>query len=152
MQRKILTAAAALVATFGITAQALGEATPEDAYDYREAIMTAMRGHIGAASMIVRGLIDNNGQLLAHAEALANGAAEIGSLFPEGSNTADSEALPAIWEQPEKFAEAVARAEDATMAFEEAVAGGDPEAIGAAFREVGMACRGCHDDFRKSDE
>jgi cytochrome c556 len=41
---------------------------------------------------------------------------------------------------------------NATAAFEAAAADGSPEEIGAAFREVGMSCRGCHDDFRQSDD
>ena len=28
---------------------------------------------------------------------------------------------------------------------------GDSEAIGAAFRNVGMSCRGCHDNYRVQD-
>ena len=114
--------------------------------------MTTLRGHIGAASMIARGLVDNNGQLLAHAEGLSNGAAELKNIFPEGSAVDDSEALPAIWGEPEKFAEAIDAIVAATAEFEDAAAGGDPAAIGAAFRNVGMSCRGCHDNFRKSDD
>ena len=151
MQRKgtgiLVGMAVALVAAM----PAVADTTPEDAKDYRAAIMTAFRGHIGASSMIVRGLVENNGQLLSHAEGLANGAAELSNLFPEGSAVGDSEALPAIWEQPDEFAEAIDAMVEATAAFEEAAADGDQEAIGAAFRQVGMSCRGCHDNFRKSD-
>lgn len=148
---------ACLVTTFvaGIVvlSTALADPTPEDAKDYRTSVMTSLRGHVGAASMHVRGLIeDHDGFLAKHAEGLANGAAELKHLFPEGSNVADSEALPAIWEQPEQFAEAVAKAEEATAAFQAAVATGDRAAIGTAFRDVGNACRGCHDQFRVDND
>lgn len=121
---------------------------PEDAKDYRTSVMTSLRGHIGAASMLVRDLVEDNGFLAAHADGLANGAAELKYLFPAGSAVDESEALPVIWEQPEEFQEAVDTAVTATTAFKEAVAGGDKAAIGAAFRDVGAACRGCHDRFR----
>ena len=130
---------------------ALADTTPEDAKDYRAAVMTAFRGHIGAASMVVRGLVDNDGQLVGHAEAMSSLAAELENVFPEGSDVGESEALPAIWSNPDAFAAAVQATVDATAAFEEAAASGDAAAIGQAMRGVGMACRGCHDDFRKSD-
>ena len=121
----------------------------EDAYKYRESVMSALRHHIGAASMIVRGIIPDDGHLLYHAEALAGGAKEIHRVFQAGSAIEDSEALPVIWEQPEKFQEAIERAEAATAAFRDAVAdGADSGAVSAAFRNMGMSCRGCHDDFR----
>jgi cytochrome c556 len=151
MQTK--TSAALIVSlAFSASLVAVADTAPEDAKDYRTSVMTTLRGHIGAASMHVRGMVEDNGFLAAHAEGLANGAAELKHLFPAGSNVDDSEALPVIWEQPEEFQKAIANAEKATVAFREAVAGGDKAAIGAAFREVGAACRGCHDRFRLETE
>lgn len=147
MQRRIKGALIA-IATLGLAVQVAAETTPEDAKGYRVSVMTALRGHIGATSMTVRGLVDNHGQLASHADGMANAAAELKYLFAEGSDVDESEALPSIWEEPEKFAAAIKKAEEATAAFQEAVAGGDSETIGKAFRDVGMACRGCHDDFR----
>lgn len=152
MQRRITGAVITIAAVLGVSAQVAAETTPEDAKDYRAAVMTSLRGHIGAASMTVRGLVDDHGQLLGHAEGLANAAAELKHLFPAGSNVGESEALPVIWSEPEKFAEAIQATVDATAAFEDAVASDDKEAIAAAFRNVGMSCRGCHDNFRKSDD
>lgn len=140
------------VTGLAVLSTALADPTPEDAKDYRTSVMTSLRGHVGAASMHVRGLINHDGFLAKHAEGLANGAAELKHIFPEGSNVGDSEALPAIWERPDEFAEAISEAEEATAAFQEAVATGDRAAIGAAFRDVGAACRGCHDRFRVDDD
>lgn len=127
---------------------AVADTTPEDAKAYRTSIMTTLRGHVSAASMHVRELVDDNGFLKAHAEGLANGARELRFIFPAGSDVDDSEALPLIWEKPEEFQEAIGNAEKATKAFSEAVSGGNRVAIAAAFRDVGAACRGCHDRFR----
>jgi cytochrome c556 len=135
-------------ASFAVSLVATADGTPEDAKDYRTSVMTSLGGHVGAASMHVRGLVEDNGFLAAHAEGLANGAAELKHLFPAGSDVDDSEALPIIWEQPEEFQKAIDTAEKATAAFRDAVAGGDKAAIGTAFRDVGAACRGCHDRFR----
>lgn len=127
---------------------AVADTTPEDAKAYRASVMTTLRGHVSAASMHVRELVDDNGFLKAHADGLANGAKELKYIFPAGSDVDDSEALPIIWEQPEEFQKAIGNAEKATEAFSEAVSGGDRAAIAAAFRDVGAACRGCHDQFR----
>lgn len=152
MQRKITGMIVGVVVALGASYPVIADTTPEDAKDYRAAIMTTFRGHIGAASMIARGLVDDNGQMLAHAQGLANGAQELKNIFPEGSDVDGSESLPAIWSEPDKFAEAIDAMVTSTAALEEAVEGGDRAAIGAAFRNVGMSCRGCHDNFRKSDD
>lgn len=153
MQKKNAVLVTALVAGFSVLPAAVADPTPEDAKDYRTSVMTSLRGHIGAASMHVRDLVDDeNGFLDKHAEGLANGAAELKYIFPAGSNVGDSEALSLIWEEPDEFAEAIATAQEATAAFQEAVASGDRAVIGAAFRDVGAACRGCHDRFRVDDD
>lgn len=152
MHRKTRAMLAAIVATSLLSMQAIADTTPEDAADYRKAVMTALRGHIGAASMIVRGLVEDDGHLVSHAQGLADGARELGRVFQEGSNVGESEALPVIWEEPEAFAQAVAKTEEATAAFLAAAESGDTEAIGAAFRNVGMSCRGCHDKYRVADD
>lgn len=148
MQLRTTGALIGIVATLGLSVQVAAETSAEDAKKYRVSIMTALKGHIGAASMTVRGLVDNNGQLAGHAAGLVSGTAELHNIFQEGSAVDDSEALPAIWEQAEKFAAAIKKTQEATVAFQEAVAGGDGDAIGAAFRNMGKSCGGCHDDFR----
>jgi cytochrome c556 len=151
MTLKLKGAVLALAVTAVVSAPVLADTTPEDALDYRKAVMTALRGHIGAASMIARGLVDDDGHLVGHARGLADGAKEMERIFQEGSNVGESEALPLIWEEPEAFAEAVSKMQEATAAFVAAAESGDSEAIGAAFRNVGMSCRGCHDNYRVQD-
>ena len=148
MTRKLISILTAVAVTLGISIHATADTTPEDAADYRIAIMTTLRGHIGAASMTVRGLVDDKGQLVNHAQGVANSTMELGNIFPEGSNVGESEALPVIWEEPEEFRAAIVKVQDASLEFVEAVANDDAEAISGAFRNLGMACRGCHDRFR----
>ena len=49
MHRKLTAAIAALTVTAALSYQALAQTTPEDALDYRKAVMTSLRGHIGAS-------------------------------------------------------------------------------------------------------
>jgi cytochrome c556 len=148
MLKRLTTLTILVPASFSASLIAMADTAPEDAKDYRTSVMTTLRGHVGAASMHVRGLVEDNGFLATHAQGLVDGATELKYLFPAGSDVDESEALPVIWEQPEEFQKAIENAVDATAAFSEAVAGGDKAAIGTAFREVGAACRGCHDRFR----
>lgn len=149
MMREATRAVLTTVFLCGFFATASAAPTAEYAFDYRKAVMTTLKGHLLAASMIVRGLVDDDGYLVDHATGLANSAAEIHRVFQEGSDVGETEALPAIWEQPDKFKAALQKAADATSNFQRVVASGsDKAAIGAAFRDVGMSCRGCHDDFR----
>ena len=147
MQRKIISLLTSVIVVIGFSFPAIADTIAEDAADYRTAVMTSLRGHIGAASMIVRGLV-TDGDIVGHANGLANGAKELHNLFAAGSNVGESEALPVIWEKPEEFAAAIAKAQEATAAFVVVAESGDTEALGGAFRNVGMACRGCHDNFR----
>jgi len=151
MLRRVISGfTAAVIGSLAVTT--LAETTAEDAYDYRESVMSSLGGHIGAASKIVRGLVEDDGYLLDHAQALAAGVAEARRLFPAGSAVGDSEALPAIWENPDDFAAALDQAEEAAEQFRVAVAtDAGAEAVGEAFRNLGGACKGCHDDFRKDD-
>jgi cytochrome c556 len=154
MRQRIICALAALIAMLGISIAAIADTTSQDAADYRLAVMTSLKGHMVAASMIVRGLVEDNGYLAKHAQGMANSVGEIHRVFEEGSNIGESKALPAVWESAEKFSAAIAKAEEASAAFADVAAGGggEAEAIGGAFRNVGMSCRGCHDDFRLSDD
>ena len=148
MQQKLVCATAALITALGISLAAVGETTSEDAHDYRIAVMTSLRGHMVAASMIVRGLVEDDGYLVKHAQGLENSLAEVHRVFPAGSAVGESNSLPSVWDDPEKFAAAIAKAEEASAAFTKAAGTGDRAAIGGAFRNVGMSCRGCHETDR----
>jgi len=148
MYRKLISILTAVAVTLGISFHAAADTTPEDAADYRTAIMTTLRGHLVAASMTMRGLVDDNGQIVNHARGIANSTMELGNIFQEGSNVGESEALPVIWEEPEDFAAAITKVQEAAAAFVVAADSGDATAIGGAFRNLGGSCRGCHDRFR----
>jgi cytochrome c556 len=152
MRHKILSATVALTFVLGLSVQVIAETTDENAFKYRQSIMTAMKGHAGALAMQARGLAGDPSQVAKHANAMADLGSELHLVFAEGSMTEDSEALAAIWEKPEEFAAAVTAAEEATAALGAAADSGDMKVIGAAFRDVGKSCKGCHDDFRVSHE
>jgi cytochrome c556 len=86
-------------------------------------------------------------EALAKLETNAEGGADIDALWPEGSDTGDTKAASAIWEnfdafkaESEKYAQAVAAAV--------AAAPQDLAAFQAAFGPVGASCGSCHENYR----
>lgn len=123
----------------------------EGAFKYRQSVMKALAGHMGAAAGIIKGQVDLKDQLAGHADAIAALGKMTHNIFPKGSDVADTAALPAIWEKPDDFAKAVAAFETASAAFAGVAGGGDMQAIAAAFGAVGKSCGGCHQSYRKKN-
>ncbi|MDH3531606.1 MAG: cytochrome c [Gammaproteobacteria bacterium] len=140
---------ALILGSFGI---AVADTSPEDAAKYRQSLMKALSGHNGMLSLTVRGKAGNPDNVVSHADALATLSAEVAAAFEGGGTFEDSEALAAIWEQPEAFAQAVADFDAAVAALGDVADSGDMQAIDGAHREVGKACKGCHEDFRQKDD
>ena len=79
-----------------------------------------------------------------------NVSAEFGGLFPEGSDTGDTEAAPAIWEDREGFEQALQAWVDATAAALDAAPATLDDAkpvLGPVFNK----CKNCHDTYRIED-
>lgn len=125
---------------------------PENYIKYRQAMMTAIGGHNGAATQIMRGKVDPEGDLVIHANALAALSSNIPRLFPEGSDFGETKAKDEIWSQWDKFEQAANDAKMATAAFSEAVSSGDADRIAKTFKDVGDSCKGCHKEFRQKDD
>ncbi len=84
---------------------------------------------------------------------LAEHAKQIPTLTPEGSNDHPSEALPAIWNDWDRYvAEADALAEEGAKLVTIAENGAELDETRAQFIKVSKTCGTCHDDFRKPKE
>ena len=115
--------------------------------DYRHHTMEAIGGHMQALADILRGKVPHENHLSVHAAALASLAEITPTLFPPGSGDGETEALPAIWENPEDFAERLDAFSEAANGLRAAAeTGGD---VGAATQKLGQACKGCHDSYRQ---
>ena len=138
--------AAALV---GLAASSPAGADSTGEIKYRQGVMKAVAGHMGAIAGIVKGEVDYTAHLSAHADAVADIGKSVGDLFPDGSDQGDTKALPAIWEKPDQFGKAVDAFQTASMNLAEAAGSGDLNAVGAALGAIGKTCGGCHDAFRQ---
>lgn len=149
--------AVATIALFGLllglsrlaTAQ---DMDPDAVIKFRQGVMKAQGGHMGAMAQIVRGKVDYPGRLLVHARALNSIAQNVDTLFPEDSDFGETDAKEEIWSNWDKFKEAAEHLSDETGAFEKAVESKDEKAIGKGFKKLGEACKACHKKFRREHE
>jgi cytochrome c556 len=149
-----LRALAALVActAVGIPALAPAATAPADAIKYRKAVMSAMSAHVGAFMLVNFGKVEHQDHLKAHATALADLGAQARVLFPAGTEAGDTDALPVIWKEQERFNKLVSDLQASTAKLRDAVAANDKAGTMAAFKAVGESCKGCHDRYRKADD
>lgn len=151
MRRTRLTALLTL-ATLAFAGNSIAATAPADAIKYRKAVMSAMAAHTSAFSLINFGRVEHQDHLLAHVDALAALGTQLKVLFPAGTGTGDTDALPLIWQEQEKFDQLVTASGKATAELRTAVAAGDKAATMKAFKAVGESCKGCHDRYRKEDD
>ena len=73
--------------------------------------------------------------------------------FPEGSDIAPSEALPAIWQDKAAFEDAISAYRDAISALYFAAqahdSDGDSDAVRSAIKRLGGTCKSCHSTYRQ---
>lgn len=87
-----------------------------------------------------------------NATTLAGLSGQVAGWFPAGTGPEsgiDTEAKPAIWEQPAAFSTAAGNFDTAVKALNAAATGGDIATIRTASAAVGPTCKGCHDKFRE---
>lgn len=70
------------------------------------------------------------------------------AMFPAGSGTGDTRALPTIWSDRAGFEQAATNMVTQLGALRSAAASGDVAATTAAFNQTGAACGACHRPYR----
>lgn len=89
-----------------------------------------------------------------NAATLAGLAPQVKDWFPAGSGPQDgvkTEALAAVWQQPDEFGKAATRLTEASATLNAAAQAGDLAAVRGAATPLGAACKDCHDRFREKD-
>lgn len=86
------------------------------------------------------------------ANIIAQNAHRMPSLFPKGSTDPKSKALPAIWENWDKFVQLAKDLETSAQSLSMAAASEDDENLQEKAKKVFANCKSCHDQFRKQDK
>ncbi|GAA0694270.1 cytochrome c [Marinobacterium maritimum] len=122
---------------------------PEDAINYRQGTFSAMAWHFGTMGAMVKGKADYDAEDFSRrAEIVAQLSKLPMEGFVPGSYEGDTDALPAIEEDWDKFEGGMNMLVERTAALAEAAQSGDMAQIKPAFGEVGKTCKGCHDNFK----
>ncbi len=125
-------------------------ADAEKDIDYRKATFSIVGGHMKSMGTILKGRM-HQGDLKFHANGIRAMSAIVPKVFPEGSGDGKTAALPAIWEEPAEFKTALDNFVAAANGMADAADSGEMTAIGPAIQKLGGTCKGCHDNFKKSD-
>ena len=74
--------------------------------------------------------------------------------FPKGTGpeAGKTRALPEIWSKPDDFAAAMKMLEERAPAVLAAAKTKNVDAVNKSVRELGGACKNCHDNFRSPEE
>ena len=138
--------AAAVLTVGGVTAWAA-----DNVIETRQAGMKEM----GKSLKAIKGIIDANGNaadVVAPANKIADVAGAIPTLFPKGSDQGKTGALPAIWENWDKFAKDAENLKNEATMLASAGGSGDLATVRAQFEKTAKMCGACHKDFRKKED
>ena len=85
---------------------------------------------------------------------IVDGSIDQQKWFPKGSGpeAGKTRALPEVWSKPEDFTAAQKMFTDRAPKLMTAVKAKDAAGVQAAFKDVGGACKNCHDTFRAPEE
>lgn len=114
----------------------------------------ANRKASGAEMRAIKGIVDSKGdakEIVVHAAKLKTLEEAFDKMFPAGSDTAESKALPTVWSDKQGFAAASKNADAAYDKLAVAAGSGDFAVIATAFGGVGKACGACHQKYRAKE-
>ena len=139
----------------GLAGQALAADSAENLVKYRQSVMKAIGGHIGAIAAVVKGEVSYGDHVANHARSIKEMSLIVSDIFPPNSGPMDSaktRALAKIWDEPAKFKDAVTAFQSAAAKLADVAESGDKQAIADGLGALGKSCGGCHKPFRKEKQ
>lgn len=123
---------------------------PEQVIGYRQSLFkTIVWNFLPMGAMVKGNKPWDAAEFKRRSIAVAFAAVQLDEAFTAGSDKgAVTDALPAIWQQPEDFAAKLKAFQQTSNALRLAAAGGDQDRIKAAFGDVRQACGACHEKYR----
>jgi len=147
MKKSLLAAGLAVALLSG---EALAQAKPETLVKQRQSAMTLIGKYWGPMAGMMQGKIPYDVKVIQrNAGFLDNLSRMPWDGFAESTKDVKSAALPAIWSDNAKFAEAADRLQNEASKQYAVSRSGDEAAVKAQLGAVGKACGGCHESFRQ---
>ncbi|MCM2290301.1 MAG: cytochrome c [Sulfuritalea sp.] len=151
---KIAVAVLAIGISSATVAQSIGKA--EDQIRWRQSVMQTLGWSMARIKANIEGSY-NKDQVIQAAntiQALANSGS--GGLFQPGTDTGkgwrDTNVKPELFTNAAKLREVGMAYNKEANEMAKVAAGGDAAAVKAQFGNLGKACKGCHDEFRKEEK
>lgn len=148
MKKWMLPGLAAVIVIAGV----LPSGASGDPVETRKSIMQSVGAAAGLGGAMMKGEVDYSPAAGKAAIAAMDAAAHaFGAFFPEGTETGDTTASPAIWSDAAGFEAQLAKLQAVTGAAMKASGRSGPsdlEAFKAVMGPVMGACRSCHEGYR----
>jgi cytochrome c556 len=150
MRKTLIPVALALALGAGYSLSAFAQAKPEVLVKQRQAAMTLQGKYFGPMAAMAQGKVPYN------AEVVKRNAGYLSALdkmpwdgFSPETKGVKSAALPAVWNEPDKFKQAQERLQSEVAKLVQVSASGDEAAVKAQIGATGKSCGGCHETFRE---
>ena len=147
MKKSLLAAGLAVALVSG---SALAKMKPETMVKQRQAVMTLMGKYWGPMAGMMQGKVPYDAKIVQrNAGFLDNLSRMPWDGFDAATKDVKSAALPAIYTDTAKFAEAADRLQSEASKLYAVSRSGDEAAVKAQMGAVGKSCGGCHESFRQ---
>jgi cytochrome c556 len=150
MKKTLLATGMAVALAAGYSMSAFAQAKPEVLVKQRQAAMTLQGKYFGPMAAMAQGKAPYN------AEVVKRNAGYLSALdkmpwdgFSPETKGVKSAALPAVWNEADKFKQAQERLQSEVAKLVQVSASGDEAAVKAQIGATGKACGGCHETFRE---
>ena len=145
----------AAVAVLGIAGLAHAADEPENNVKYRQNLMKAVGGHMGAIAGVVKGEVSYGPHVVEHARAINAMSRVVGDVFVTGTDhtkVKGSRARAEIWQNTADWQKVVQGFQTASANLVKAAEGNDKQAVAQNFQALGQACGACHKPFRAEQQ
>lgn len=124
---------------------------PEDAIEYRKAVMVLIGQHFKRMGAVVQGKMPYDQDTFAANAALVETLATLPweAVTAPGSDKGDTTLSPAVFAKGDELRQSADEFETAAAKLARTAQGGDMEAIKGDFNTVAQSCKSCHKAFRK---
>jgi cytochrome c556 len=122
----------------------------EKTVEYRQGVMNILSWNSKAIGAMLKGEKAYDADSVKRHAADINRTAmlDIKAGFPEDSEHEDSAALADIWMDFATFEEKLTEFQNAAANLDKTAQSGDQAAVGAAMKDLGASCKGCHKKFK----
>lgn len=149
-----LLAASLTVATIATAPVALSHMDrDEPLQSFRQSYFTLVAMNFGPITAMLKGEMPwDDAKVLSLAEDVkALSTVDVLRAFAPGSDKGTTRAKPEIWDNSDDFAEKYRAFQASADTLLDAAKSGDKSAVGAAVKEMGGACKACHDEYKSKD-